>query len=315
MTQLIIERQVMIEAKIIEVQLTDSYSTGVNWAAFRSGRLSAGPAAPGTVLATTGPISIGGADPLLSSEVGANLITGVGNAGSIFGLAFQSSNFAAMLSFLETQGNVQVLSSPRIATINNQKAVLKVGTDDFFVTSVSTTTNSSAAGGNVTSPTINVQPFFSGIALDVTPQIDESDAIILHLHPSVSVVEEKQKNLNLGALGRFQLPLASSTVNESDSVVRVQDGHIVAIGGLMKQQQSGSASGLPGTTDTALGNVLGQRNRANMKSELVMLIKPTIIRGESGWQSDASDVDERLRPFEPVRSATDASGANGAKTR
>ena len=224
----------------------------------------------------------------------------------MFGLAFQSRDFAALLQFLETQGNVQVLSSPRIATINNQKAVLKVGTDEFFVTSVSTSTTSSA-NNNVTSPTINVQPFFSGIALDVTPQIGEGDAIILHLHPSVSVVAEKQKNVNLGALGNFQLPLAASTVNESDSVVRVQDGHIVAIGGLMKQRESGDASGLPGTTGSSvLGTLFGQRARSSTKSELVMLLKPTIIRGESDWQRDVADVQQRLRSLEPVAAATSA---------
>ncbi|MFL6661657.1 MAG: hypothetical protein ACJ8G7_05715 [Rhizobacter sp.] len=82
-----------------------------------------------------------------------------------------------------------MLSSPRIATINNQKAVLKVGTDEFFVTSITTNTTT-GVGGTTNSPTIGVQPFFSGIALDVTPLIDVSDAIILHLHPSVSVVAE-----------------------------------------------------------------------------------------------------------------------------
>ena len=315
MTQLIIERQVMIEAKIIEVQLSEGFSSGVNWAAFRgsNGRLSAGPIAPGTVLAPTGPIGTGstGIDPvtgalsgpILAATAGANLISGAANLGSMFGLAFQSSDFAALLQFLETQGNVQVLSSPRIATINNQKAVLKVGTDEFFVTSVSTSTTSSA-NNNVTSPTINVQPFFSGIALDVTPQIGEGDQIILHLHPSVSVVAEKQKNVNLGSLGSFQLPLAASTVNESDSVVRVLDGHIVAIGGLMKQRESGDASGLPGTTGSMLGTLFGQRGRSSIKSELVMLLKPTIIRGEGDWERDATDLQQRMLSLEPVAAAS-----------
>ena len=311
MTQLIIERQVMIEAKIIEVQLSDSTSSGVNWAAFHSGgtRLSGGVAAPGTVLAPTGLIGTGGsgvdpttgaiADPLLAAIAGANLATSAANAGSLFGLAFQAKNFAALLQFLETQGQVQVLSSPRIATLNNQKAVLKVGTDEFFVTSVSTSTTATA-GSAVTSPTIGVQPFFSGIALDVTPQIDDNESIILHLHPSVSVVAEKQKNVNLGALGSFQLPLAASTVSESDSIVRVQDGHIVAIGGLMRQQQSHNASGLPGATgNPLLGTVLGSRATSHSKSELVMLLKPTIIRDGNGRQQEAAEIEQRLGLFEP----------------
>ncbi len=294
MTQLIVERQVMIEAKIIEVQLSDSSSSGVNWSAFRNANshVSAGPIAPGTTLQNSGPLSALG----LNGMPGASLITDATNIGSMFGLAFQSPNFAAMLQFLETQGNVQVLSSPRIASINNQKAVLKVGTDEFFVTSISTTATTSGTSTVVT-PTIGVQPFFSGIALDVTPQIDDNDQIILHLHPSVSVVAEKTKNVNLGSLGVFQLPLAASTVNESDSVVRVQDGNIVAIGGLMKQQQSTSASGLPGSTDYALGALVGTRSRSGVKSELVILLKPTIIRNERSWQADATDTQERLSKF------------------
>jgi MSHA biogenesis protein MshL len=302
MTQLIIERQVMIEAKIIEVQLSDSYASGVNWSVFRgtNGRLSGGQMSPGTTLSPIGAISTGSdgsALGTLASTAGTDITSGAANPGSIFGLAFQAHNFAALLQFLESQGNVQVLSSPRIATINNQKAVLKVGTDEFFVTSITTNTTT-GTGGTTNSPTIGVQPFFSGIALDVTPQIDDNDSIILHLHPSVSVVAEKQKSVNLGSLGNFQLPLAASTVNESDSVVRVQDGNIVAIGGLMKQQQSASSSGLPGAHEQpVVGNLFGQKNNSSQKSELVILLKPTIIRGSQGWQADAADVQDRLQSY------------------
>jgi MSHA biogenesis protein MshL len=293
-TQLIIERQVMLEAKILEVQLSDGFSSGVNWAAFGK-HVSAGPSSPGTVLQNSGPLS----NPNLTATAGSSLITDSANLGSMFGLAFQSQSFAALLQFLETQGNVQVISSPRIATINNQQAVLKVGTDEFFVTGV--TTNTATLGTSiVTSPTITVQPFFSGVALDVTPQIDESDTVILHLHPSVSVVAEKQKTVNLGTLGNFQLPLAASTVNETDSIVRVQDGNIVAIGGLMKQQQSSDSSGLPGASSApVVGTLFGQKNRSSTKSELVILLKPTIIRGSDSWQQDALETQDRLKSYDP----------------
>jgi MSHA biogenesis protein MshL len=316
MTQLIVERQVMIEAKIIEVQLSDSASSGVNWSAFRNANshVSAGPISPGTNLLNstvlgTSSMTTGANTPgsVLSGVPGSSLISDSTNLGSLFGLAFQSPNFAAMLQFLETQGSTQVLSSPRIASINNQKAVLKVGTDEFFVTGVSTTVTTSGTGAPIVTPTINVQPFFSGISLDVTPQIDENDQIILHLHPSVSVVAEKQKNVNLGTqLGTFQLPLAASTVNESDSVVRVQDGNIVAIGGLMKQQQSSAASGLPGTTDSMLGGLVGTKSRSGVKSELVILLKPTIIRNDRSWQADAADTQERLNKFDARAAAARA---------
>jgi MSHA biogenesis protein MshL len=217
----------------------------------------------------------------------------------LFGLAFQSANFAALLNFLETQGNIQVLSSPRIASINNQKAVLKVGTDEFYVTNVSSTTTSTGSS-NVTTPTITLQPFFSGIALDITPQIDGDNNIVLHVHPSISVVKEKQKIIDLGTLGVFTLPLANSTVNETDSVVRVQDGNIVAIGGLMKQEQAVDNNGLPGTTSSSgLGLLFGTRSNYSRKRELVILIKPTIIRNESSWKEDLVETQARIQQLDP----------------
>ena len=278
-----VERQVMIEAKIIEVSLNDGASSGINWAAFKnslSAKASLGLVGPGTTLAVNGPLVAGS----LSALPGTTLASAAAIGGGLFGLAFQTSNFAAVVSFLETQGSLQVLSSPRIATLNNQKAVLKVGSDDFFVTNISTTT-SSTGNSSTTSPTISVQPFFSGISLDVTPQIDESGHIILHVHPQVTTVKERAKVLNLGALGTFTLPLASSSVNESDSIVRVSNGSIFAIGGLMRQEQSDDRSGVPGTSNTLLRSVLGQSSKASSKQELVILLKPSVIvNGEQSEQ-------------------------------
>jgi MSHA biogenesis protein MshL len=306
-TQLIVERQVMLEAKIVEVALRDGYESGVNWAAFRRGatRVTAGMVNQGAVLQREGALASGSesidlnagtfTNPGLSAFPGTNLVGGTTLGSGLFGLAIQASNFAALLSFLETQGTVHVLSSPRIATLNNQKAVLKVGSDEFFVTSVTTTTTTNVAGASTVSPTITVQPFFSGIALDVTPQIDDENNIILHIHPSISEVAEKTKLLDLGTLGTFKLPLAASAVNESDSIVRVQDGNIVAIGGLMKQSQTSDRSGLPGAQDIpVLGNLFGNKTRSALKSELVILLKPTIIRDDRSWVQDLQDTQRRV---------------------
>lgn len=307
-TQLVVERQVMLEAKIIEVSLNDSFQTGINWSKFGglTNHFGLGVAAPGATLGVTGNLvgsAVGIASSSGSTTTGfapsaAGTLTTSGGKG-FFGLAFQSSNFAALLSFLEGQGDVQVLSSPRIATTNNQKAVLKVGTDDYFVTGISTNTTTSASG-NVVTPNITLQPFFSGIALDVTPQIDEGGNIILHVHPSVSVVEEKTKNVNLGDLGTFTLPLASSSINETDSIVRVQDGSIVAIGGLMSQEQSTSRTGLPGVSGVpGLGLLFGQKSGANRKRELVILMRSTIIHGDESWREAAAESQNRLQGLDP----------------
>jgi len=311
--QLIVERQVVLEAKIIEVALRDSYDAGINWAAFRDGntRFGAGVLSPGTSLARQGTITtptsrgpdgsvLGGSD-LTAASAGVTMgavALGGSAAGGIFGLALQTRNFAALLNFLETQGTVNVLSSPRVATLNNQKAVLKVGTDDFFVTNISTT-STTAGTSTTTTPTITVQPFFSGIALDVTPQIDEANNIILHIHPQVSQVVERRKTVDLGQLGAFTLPLASSTINETDTIVRVQDGNIVAIGGLMRQESTSDRSQVPGVGDQpGIGALFRQRGTTSTKSELVILLKPTIVHSDRAWQQDLTDTRERIRAME-----------------
>jgi MSHA biogenesis protein MshL len=204
------------------------------------------------------------------------------------GLAIAAKGFEAVLGFLESQGELQILSSPRVATLNNQKAVLKVGVDEYFVTNVSG--GSVAAGGSntvatTTLPTLTLTPFFSGIALDVTPQIDEADTITLHIHPSVTSVTEKTKQIDLGTIGNYRLPLASSSVNETDTMVRVQDGRIVAIGGLMQVETNRRNSGLPGAADNPITRTLfGNNASTSRKKELVVLIKPTIIRSSDDWQ-------------------------------
>ncbi|MDZ7811899.1 MAG: pilus (MSHA type) biogenesis protein MshL [Ideonella sp.] len=284
--QVNIERQVMIEAKIVDVALSNDSQQGVNWAAFGSlgsGKISFGTAAPSAVLGNTGDLS----DGTNTATPGSTLKPGTAGGG-IYGLAFQATNFAAMLNFLETQGDVQVLSSPRIATLNNQKAVLKVGTDELYITGVSSNTSSTATS-STSSPTVTLQPFFSGIALDVTPQIDDQGNVILHVHPSISVVSERQKNVDLGSLGQYKLPLATSAVNETDSIVRVRDGQIVAIGGLMTHNQKFDKSALPFLGNVPLlGNLFGQKAKVDRKRELVILMKPTVIRNEQ-WPESESD--------------------------
>jgi MSHA biogenesis protein MshL len=298
--QLSVDRQVILEAKILEVQLNNKFQTGINWSSFGS-RLTAGFAQPATVLsplpasgvATTALASVGAS--AISVLTGASLSPAATNTGSVFGLALQTSNFAALITFLESQGSVHVLSSPRIATLNNQKAVLKVGTDDFFVTNVSTTTTS---GG--TTPNVTLEPFFSGVVLDVTPQIDADGNIILHVHPSVTQVTTVTQTINLGIGGTLVLPLASSATQETDSVVRGQDGRIVAIGGLMKQNTTSDRSQLPGVGDVpVLGALFRNTDQTSAKSELVILIKPTIVKEDGNWNQDMLDSQRHILDLEP----------------
>ncbi len=292
--QIAVERQVMLEAKIVEIELRDGFQSGIDWSALRST-----PNATGVV----GSLGRGTANNPLIDKVRANVpgfsaavapalldtMSLPGAGGGLFGLALATNAFQAVLGFLETRGDIQILSSPRIATLNNQKALLKVGTDEYFVTNVSGGSTTSVPGTNIstsTLPTLALTPFFSGISLDVTPQIDDANNITLHVRASVTSVTEKVKQIDLGLIGGlYRLPLASSAVNESDTIVRIQDGNIVAIGGLMQLESSRRASGLPGSIDLPFfSSLLGNRVNSGRKKELVVLIKPTIIRNAQDWE-------------------------------
>lgn len=288
--QLSVDRQVMLEAKILEVELSKDSQTGVNWSAFGNflnGALNLTALAPGITLSGTGQIDTAAATASASTS---------GKA--FYGVAFQHANFSTLLTFLESQGKVQVLSSPRIATINNQKAVLKVGSDELYVTGVSSTISST--GSSTTSvPSVTLQPFFSGIALDVTPQIDKDGMVMLHVHPSISTVTEKQKSINLGSLGSYKLPLAASTISETDSIVRVKDGQIVAIGGLMQQEQREENSQVPGLGEApVVGGLFRQKATVMRKRELVILMKTTVIQEDSAWpEADVRTPSASITPF------------------
>jgi MSHA biogenesis protein MshL len=290
--QLSISRQVMLEAKIIEVQLNDGHQTGINWAILKND----GTKHSFSVGADTSQFLVPGqaVDPAatLAATLGAGIAGATGTTAGLFSMAFQSGNFAALLNFLDSQGSVHVLSSPRIATLNNQKAVLKVGTDDFFVTDISTTTTTGTA--TTTTPDVTLQPFFSGIALDVTPQIDANDGITLHIHPTVSNVTEKTKSITAGT-GTLSLPLASSSVSETDSIVRVSDGQIVAIGGLMSQSSSDTKNQVTGLgTIPIVGSLFRNTAQTIAKRELVILLKTTVIHDASDWARQAEDDRARI---------------------
>ena len=223
------------------------------------------------------------------------MLTGQAAAfGNLFAIGGASADFGALIRLLSTQGEVQVLSSPRISTLNNQKAVIKVGSDEFFVTDISSTTSSNASS-TVTSPDITLTPFFSGIALDVTPQISEEGDVILHIHPSVSEVTDQNKNITVSGQSQ-QLPLALSTVRESDSVVRARSGQVVVIGGLMQNRSSNDDAAVPGVGDVPLfGELFKQKRDRNSRSELVILLKPLVVERDDTWTDYIRETRDRIR--------------------
>lgn len=330
-SRLAVERQVMLEAKIVEVELREGFQSGIDWSLLRKhgsiGQTGVNPSIPTGVSTIVNPLvsnSVG--FPVLStatqSPAWADLIPVPTAGGGAFGAAIVRNGFQGLISFIESHGDTQILSSPRVATLNNQKAVLKVGTDDYFITGISgSNTNNNNNNGNNTGtttsiPTLTLTPFFSGIALDVTPQIDDAGMITLHIHPSVTSVTEKVKQVDLGTIGNYRLPLASSSVNETDTVVRIPDGAIVAIGGLMQQESSRRGSGFPGADSNVITSTLfGNRANSGRKRELVVLIKPSIIRTAEDWEQHNRAVAQSLDDSEnKSRRVITLSGAGATST-
>ncbi len=292
-SELVSARQVMLEAKIMEVELNDGYLSGINWVTLQGSQYLAASGA------NLGNLNI---DQSITGTMGeilaSSLPVATDVAKGVFALAFNDGDFAAVINLVKRQGSVHVLSSPRIATINNQKAVLRVGTDDFFVTEITGGTPA-AVGVASTPPSVVVQPFFSGIALDVTPQIDDKDNITLHVRPSISSVREKTQRVDLGTFGELVLPLASSSISETDSVVRLKDGQIVAIGGLMSQYSDDANNRLPMLGDIPyVGQLFGNTSRLSRKREMVVLIKTTLIRDHEDWSRDLDDTKRRFQELE-----------------
>lgn len=289
-----LQRQVILEAKIIEVQLSDSYQSGIDWAALSSS--SNDQLFLGQASVVDGSATLYDANGQL--DPGASL-SGLGGAAfaNLFAVGGATDDFGVLLRMLSTQGEVQVLSSPRVSTVNNQKAVIKVGSDEFFVTEVSSTTSAGAVS-TLTTPDITLTPFFSGIALDVTPQISQDDQVILHIHPSVSEVNDQTKRITVGGQTQ-QLPLALSTVRESDSVVKARSGQVVVIGGLMQNRAANDDAGVPGLSEVPFfGNFFGQERKQNTRSELVILLKPVVVNSNQNWSDYIKSSQQRIEQIQ-----------------
>lgn len=287
-TQLIVQRQVIIEAKIIEVRLNDNFQTGINWDAFLtpgSDIIRASQIGGGSVLVNESGVSDIAGDQF--NVAGITTLEGTLSSafGGVFSVALNVGDFSAFIELLETQGNVQVLSSPRVSTLNNQKAIIKVGVDEFFVTDV-TTTNVASGGTTSVNPSVTLTPFFSGVALDVTPQISEDGYVILHIHPSISDVVDQQKTVTIGTITQ-QLPLARSTVRETDSIVRAKSGQVIVIGGLMQDIINDQQAGPPGLMNIPIiGALFKHTKKQSSKSELVILLKPIIVDDSQSWNTE-----------------------------
>lgn len=269
-------REVVLDAKVLEVTLNKDYQLGIDWDLVGFKTVST------ATLQSRGKTFLQDFTQFLTMKAthgGAN-----------------HKRFSAVLQALSNQGNVEVLSSPRVATLNNQKAVIKVGDDEFFVTDISSSTVTSG-GGTDTAQDVQLTPFFSGVALDVTPQIDSKGGVTLHIHPVVSTVTEKVKTFTTNDETQ-SLPLAFSEVREADTVVHAKNRQIIIIGGLMQNKTSEKLSGVPFLDKVPfIGAAFRRTEQEALKSELVILLRPTVVENSS-WQKRLKVIANRYKSLD-----------------
>jgi MSHA biogenesis protein MshL len=274
------QRQVSIQAKIMEVILSDDHKEGINWQVIeglpRSINLAWGlsdktrtKGFPGTTTGyTTTPSSSGGTSASSIDIPGALKLAPYGGIFAI-GAAGTEVALSDIMQAIALQGDVKILSSPTIQTLNNQKAVIRVGNQDvFFIT---------GAVATQTTVTQIIQPMTIdiGIILDVTPQIGEDGTIIMNIHPSITDKTGEKTTPD----GKSTFPLIS--VRETDTTVKVRDGQTIIIAGLMQERTQENYTGVPVLHSIPiLGGLFRYKTGTKTNSELVIMITPTLQVGK-----------------------------------
>jgi general secretion pathway protein D len=262
------KRQVLIEATVAEVQLRNEYQRGIDWSRTRSGVTG--------ISLTQPPIA-----PTTSVTPGFNLNP------FVIGYASAGRNFTATLRLLEEFGDVRVLSSPRLSVMNNQTAILRVTRDIIYFTITPATTSVASVGsGTVVAPaTFTTTPNIAaeGFMMAVLPQINEVDAVVLNVRPTIRRRVDSVRDPNpalQGAATQNDIPVFET--REFDSILRLQSGEIAVLAGLMQDFAQTGDSGIPGIRSIPiLGEALSNRADLSTKTELVIFLRATVIRDPS----------------------------------
>ena len=279
-----LRREVIIQVQFLEVILNKGFQYALDFNTF--GRQANNP--------VTGSGTFDGDGALLGSNNDQAAEFRSGNAGiqgiaSALQFSTNFSDFDAVFQLLQTRGTTQVISSPQLRVLNNQKAVFQDGDQEFFQTQADTTTVASA-NNTTTNANNNLQQFFSGISMDITPQISSNGEITLHVHPIISAVNEQSKNI-----AGQSVPLARTSTREIDSIIKAENGKIVVLGGLAFERNVNETAGIPGVSRVPLlGDALEQKQIQTVKSEFIILLKP-IIASTEGDRALLRESNERFR--------------------
>ncbi|MCL2345962.1 MAG: secretin N-terminal domain-containing protein [Desulfobulbus sp.] len=250
-------RQVLIEATIVEVALSDAYQQGINWQS----------------------LVRGGAFSFLGSTATPNAVNLTYSRGS-------DPNFdpKAVVTLFNAFGTTKVLSSPRLSVMNNQTALLKV-VENYVYFNVKADTTSTAQVGTQTTYTTTPQSVSVGLVVSVTPQISDNDAITLNVRPTITSITREVDDPNPALLNstppiRNKVPVIRT--KEIESVMRVASGSIAVLGGLMEDKIDYQNQRVPVVGQIPLfGELFNNRNNQAQKTELVILLRPVVIRDPS----------------------------------
>ncbi|MBI5912661.1 MAG: type II and III secretion system protein [Betaproteobacteria bacterium] len=275
------KRQVLIEATIAEVQLNNQYQQGIDWSLIR----------------LANPNNPSAASFNISQAIGGT--TTASPTGSIFTLGVTSplfnNNLAATVRLLDSFGTVRVLSSPRLTVLNNQTAILKVVDNQVYFTIQATTTAGSAGVAPVTTFTTTPNIVAVGFIMNVTPQISDLESVLLNVRPSISRIVGNVADPNptlaapCGAAGAGLPGCGSITSNipviqtrEMESLIKVNSGQIAVMGGLIQDRVNDLEDSVPGANRLpGVGRLFENRNLTNTKTELVVFMRPIIVRDAS----------------------------------
>jgi len=270
--QHILSREVTIQVQFLEVILNKGFQSAIDFDTF-------------------GPGGEANSDNTVTGEFGSTGDFSITGGSSPLSIVTNFTDFDAVFKILESRGTTQVLSSPSLKVLNNQKAVFQDGDEEYFQTGLNATT---IAGGNntTTNASASLESFFSGISMDITPQISADGMITLHVHPTISTVVEQSKTI-----AGEQIPLARTSVRELDSIIRGEDGKIVVLGGLAYERSVEDLAGIPIANDIPIiGAAFDQRMRQTVKSEFIILLRPIIANSdnEARFIRDSSERFKRI---------------------
>ncbi|MBI4756505.1 MAG: pilus (MSHA type) biogenesis protein MshL [Betaproteobacteria bacterium] len=269
-------RQVLIEATIAEVSLSDNYQQGIDWQYLRN-RGSQVAIGQGATTRTINPLT-GAIETIVSSTLPTVLTN------NLFTAAFRNGGFTAAIRLLESFGNVKVLSSPRLSVLNNQTALLKVVNNHVFFT-VEATQTAVTTGGTIVPSTITAKPntVAVGLVMSVTPQISDADSVTLNVRPTITRVTRSVEDPTPAlATANIKNLVPEIQTREMESVLRVTDGEIAVLGGLMQDDIDYRTDAVPWLSRIpGVGELFKYRNDTARKTELVIFLRPVVVRDAS----------------------------------